>query len=166
MEDKYLIRHKILEVLRGYEQQLDNQENPSFEDLRLSVNDVANRGKLSTNQIVNHLDFLVKQNELLVNWDQGAQYLVLLRDGAVAYSDKKYLNEGYKELIAKETSELQKENLILQNEKFEYTKTIRNQEQQIRDLDHSLKTAEAFKTFWWAFTGGGLIVGYLLNMLT
>ncbi|MBF9254987.1 hypothetical protein I2I11_16910 [Pontibacter sp. 172403-2] len=69
-----------------------------------------------------------------------------------------------------ESKRLQKENLILQNENFEYAQTLREQESRIRILDEKLKEFEkvkniwwVFERYWWAFTIGSGIIGYLIG---
>ena len=53
---------------------------------------------------------------------------------------------------------LKKRNLELQNEKLEYDKTIREQDQRIKDLTEKLHITNIIKNYWW-FAGLGIAIG-------
>jgi hypothetical protein len=96
------------------------------------------------------------ENDIVLNDTAGAR--IFLKQGGFTKELKRQI---VKEDEENELKKLQKENLQLQNENLEYSKTIRKQEQDIRDLDKKLKTAELYKL---AFAIGGGVAGYLLKM--
>lgn len=60
---------------------------------------------------------------------------------------------------------LRKRNLELENEAHEFEKTIRNQNQKIRDLTQTNLRWELIQKYWWAFgiaIGLGILIGKLI----
>ena len=76
-------------------------------------------------------------------------FLQLTPKGERLKSFKKGFEKFEESLDLKNNLEI--ENLNLQNESIEYSKTIRNQEQRIRNLDESLKTYEFIKKYKFLF---------------
>lgn len=63
-----------------------------------------------------------------------------------------------------ELKKLQLKNLELQNENLEFSKTIRDKESKIRELEFKIKKIELLKQYWW-FIGICIFLGALLKEL-
>ncbi len=122
MDVKYSNRHKILETLqrkfaeKGY--------NPDFMifDIRLPFDKLGEGSKLSDEELLKELDYLLKQEEIIRIEEKFSEYYIITQLGTIAFHDKKYLTLGENEFLAREK------------------------------LKYDLKNAKRiFRTYWWTF---------------
>jgi len=84
----------------------------------------------------------------------------LEKGGFVKYMEDQQESEEF----TSELNDLKKQNLLLNNEKHEYEKTIREQERQIRNLTKQNLTWSLIQKYWWAF-GIAFGLGVLISKI-
>ncbi|WP_445749976.1 hypothetical protein [Polaribacter sp.] len=115
-------------------------ENILHEKLSLSDNNIDDIGY--------NLRLFGKKHELftVLSSNKCDIFLQLTPKGEKLKAFEKGFEKFEESLDEKNTLEV--ENLKLQNEAIEYSKTIRNQEERIRNLDESLKIYDFVKKYW------------------
>jgi hypothetical protein len=96
---KYLIRTKILEVLRAHEYRFnqveENQYLPYYElEASIGVNQIAELTGFSEEELDAQLTFLANHNEVKVISDHPNVFYILSREGHVACADEKYVKQA------------------------------------------------------------------------
>ena len=93
----------------------------------------------------------------------GYFFFRLLPKGIELIDSKKSVSELYSQIDKEKVLEMKIKEYSL--EKLEYEKTIRAQEQRIRDLSEQLKTISLVQKYWWVLltiSGLGFSIGILL----
>jgi hypothetical protein len=88
-----------------------------------------------------------------------------LRNGGFT---KKYEELLEEELAEEQLKELEKQKLKLETENLKYQKTIRDQEQRIRNLSEQNSSIELLKNYWWLILfsiGLGFLLAEIINLL-
>lgn len=114
---------------------IENEKDREYEFKRLiSVIDVLNYGKLRE---YSHSWDSIERNEQTLKFKERGGF-------------KKYFHDELDRIEKEENKEqLKTENLKLQNDNLEFSKTIRKQESRIRDLEEKTKLFELMKSYWW-----------------
>jgi len=97
INEKYRIRHKILDALQSKLSQFDEKEKVTEEQIELSLEEISQYSKVPTDKIQKNTDFLSQIGEINSHWIKGKLKFVIVKNGTISYYDKKHIREGRKE---------------------------------------------------------------------
>lgn len=97
IKQKYIIRHKILEVLQNKMPSFDEKEIKR-EQIELSLEEISKILGFSIENIYKNIDHLSEAEEINFFWiNNNKLKCAIARKGTLSVYDRKYINEGRKE---------------------------------------------------------------------
>jgi hypothetical protein len=161
-KEKVIFIDKVLDVLNRTNRGTVPELLDGFQKYPEQGSDLDKKYRIVEHELIKH-----ELAEKLEGGDNstifGYIHFALLPKGMEFVISKKSVAELYDKADSEKLTEQKTKQLTL--EKLEYEKTIREQEQRIRNLTEDLKFMSLFQKYWWfvaTFFGVGLALGKLI----
>lgn len=97
IEEKYKIRHKILEALQTRNSQLKGNGNPQIEEIELTLEEMSDQLNIPIESIHKNTGYLSEIGEIYLNRDKDQLKFCITKKGIISFYDKTHIIKGRKE---------------------------------------------------------------------